>query len=119
MRNIIYSSILAIIALFTMGCTEQTKANPIITEPEETVILYKNGDNSQTIEVSKNEVDLEDVIKAFGQEVKQVVLGFTPKDKTGYTMQEVQEEDTTLFVKGNAFAGFDKEQVRFPTLAHA
>ena len=56
--NIIYSSILAIIALFTMGCTEQTKANPIITEPEETIILYKNGDNSQTIKISKNEVDL-------------------------------------------------------------
>ncbi|MBQ3601225.1 MAG: GNAT family N-acetyltransferase [Lachnospiraceae bacterium] len=68
---------------------------------------------------SNNEVDLEDVIKAFGQEVKQVILGFTPKDKTGYTMKEVQEEDTTLFVKGAAFVGFEGEEVMFPTLAHA
>ena len=68
---------------------------------------------------SNNEVVLEDVIKAFGQEVKQVILGFTPKDKTGYTMKEVQEEDTTLFVKGAAFVGFEEEEVMFPTLAHA
>lgn len=68
---------------------------------------------------SNNEVVLEDVIKAFGQEVKHVILGFTPKDKTGYTMKEVQEEDTTLFVKGAAFVGFEEEEVMFPTLAHA
>ena len=52
MRNIIYSTIV-ITALFTMGCAKQIEANPIIIEPEETVILYKNGDNNQTIKVSK------------------------------------------------------------------
>ena len=57
MRNIIYPTILAITALFTMGCAKQIEANPIITESKETVTLYKNGDNSKTIEVSKNEVD--------------------------------------------------------------
>ena len=68
---------------------------------------------------SKNEVDLDDVIKAFGAEIKQVTLGFTPKIKSGYTEKEVQEEDTTLFVKGDGFVAFNGEKVMFPTLAHA
>ena len=64
-------------------------------------------------------MDLDDVIKAFGAEIKQVTLGFTPKIKSGYTEKEVQEEDTTLFVKGDGFVAFNGEKVMFPTLAHA
>ena len=107
--------------LFLFYVTKFMQENVYYDKALDTYVIAELEDGELFIHnvFSKNEVDLEDVIKAFGQEVKQVVLGFTPKDKTGYTMQEVREEDTTLFVKGNAFAGFDKEQVMFPTLAHA
>lgn len=107
--------------LFLFYVTKFMQENVYYDKVLDTYVIAELEDGELFIHnvFSKNEVDLEDVIKAFGQEVKQVVLGFTPKDKTGYTMKKVQEEDTTLFVKGGAFVGFDKEQVMFPTLAHA
>lgn len=68
---------------------------------------------------SKNQVSLEDVIQSFGSNIKKVILGFAPKDVTGYTRTQVQEEDTTLFVKGAGFADFEKNYLMFPTLVHA
>lgn len=68
---------------------------------------------------AKDEVDLDEVIKAFGKEIKEVELGFVPKNKDGYSVEELHEEDTTLFVKGNAFSDFDSNKLMFPTLAHA
>lgn len=64
----------------------------------------------------KYEVCLEDVIKAMmNQEEMHVVLGFTPLDGEGYTVEILQEEDTTLFIKGDNILG----KRRFPTLSHA
>lgn len=68
---------------------------------------------------SEYEVELNDVIKAFGKNIKKVTLGFTPKNTSGYICTELQEDNTTLFVKGNVFADFEKEKLMFPTLAHA
>lgn len=65
------------------------------------------------------QVTLDDVIRAFGNTVQRVVLGFTPEDATGYLAEEVKEEDTTLFVKGGVFEGFEEQRLMFPTLAHA
>lgn len=64
-------------------------------------------------------VSLDQVIQAFGKEVKEVCLGFTPAEQEGYRMTELKEEDTTLFVKGNDLEDFWKENKRFPSLSHA
>lgn len=84
----------------------------VIAEMEEDEILIHAVFAEQNIE-------LEDVIRAFGNTIKKVKLGFTPADVSGYEREEVCEDDTTLFVKGNAFADFDKEGIMFPTLSHA
>ncbi|MBQ4524008.1 MAG: GNAT family N-acetyltransferase [Lachnospiraceae bacterium] len=68
---------------------------------------------------SKKQVELDDIINAFGKEIKKVVLGFVPKDASGYQVTEVEEEDTTLFVKEAAMEGFTGKKLMFPTLAHA
>lgn len=68
---------------------------------------------------SEHEIETNDVIKAFGISIKKVTLGFTPKKKSDYICTELQGDNTTLFVKGNAFADFEREKFMFPTLAHA
>lgn len=59
------------------------------------------------------------VVQAFGGEVRQAVLNFTPRSAEGYTAFTRHEPDTTLFVKGGGFAGFDEAGLMFPTLAYA
>lgn len=68
---------------------------------------------------SNSDVELDAVIQAFGNSIRKVILGFVPNNKSGYTITELHEENTTLFVKGNVFEGFNKQQLMFPTLAHA
>lgn len=64
-------------------------------------------------------VEPSDIAKTFGQNIKKVRLGFTPFDTAGYTLREVKEEDTTLFVKGEGFDFWAADKLMFPTLAHA
>ena len=68
---------------------------------------------------TSRKIDLDDVIKAFGNDIDKVILGFAPTDTTGYDCAELQEDDTTLFVKGEGTVGFDERKFMFPTLSHA
>lgn len=68
---------------------------------------------------SQNNVTLDEVISAFGKEIKKVNLGFVPADKEKYIVNLIDEDDTTMFVKGNVFDGFGEKKLMFPTLAHA
>ena len=84
------------------------------------VIAEQEGDTLILHSVfAPKQVSLDDVIGAFGDTVQKVVLGFTPENAAGYQAEEVQEEDTTLFVKGGVFEGFEEQRLMFPTLAHA
>lgn len=64
-------------------------------------------------------VQLSEVIAAFGGGVKQVTLGFAPKDPAGFDCEEYHEEDCTFFVKGAAFDDFARRKLRIPSLSHA
>lgn len=64
-------------------------------------------------------VRLDDVIEAFGGEVKRVKLGFAPKDASGFDCRAYHEEDCTFFVKGASFADFEEKKLRIPSLSHA
>ena len=68
---------------------------------------------------SKDPVDLDGIIAAFGKEIKRVVLGFTPFLKTGWTARPGTHEDTTLFVKGPVSVCFESGMIQFPVLSHA
>lgn len=68
---------------------------------------------------SEKEISVDNVIEAFGKEINSVSLGFTPKDKEGYSAFERKEEDTTLFLKGNGFDCFERDRLMIPLLAHA
>lgn len=84
------------------------------------VIAEQEGDTLILHSVfAPKQISLDDVIRAFGDTVQKVVLGFTPENAAGYQAEEVQEEDTTLFVKGGVFKGFEERRLMFPTLAHA
>lgn len=68
---------------------------------------------------SEKRLDIEKVIEAFGKGIKKVSLRFTPDIIEGYTVSDVKEEDTTLFIKGKGFCDFEESRLMFPTLAHA
>lgn len=84
----------------------------VIAEPEEGALMLHNVFASQ-------DISLDAVIAAFGSEVTEVSLGFTPADKAGWDCREWKEEDTTFFTKGEAFRDFDEKKLRIPSLAHA
>lgn len=68
---------------------------------------------------SEREIGLGEIVRAFGDSIQRVTLGFTPANGEGYDCVERKEEDTTLFVKGKALDGFGEKGMMFPTLSHA
>lgn len=62
---------------------------------------------------------LDAVITLFGKDIKEVTLGFAPREAGGYAAAELLEEDSTFFVKGLAWDAFEKEKLRIPSLSHA
>jgi predicted N-acetyltransferase YhbS len=69
--------------------------------------------------VSKEEVNLDQIIAAFGGDITKVVLGFTPLSKQGYQVEELKEKNTTLFIKGDSLKMIETDFLRIPILAHA
>lgn len=63
--------------------------------------------------------ELQDILALFGEEARQVTLGFVPADNMNYQAAELQEEDCTLFVKGSALHILEQEKLRIPSLSHA
>lgn len=68
----------------------------------------------------KTNLNLLDVLNAAaGPNIHQAVLGFTPKNPSGFVSSPVQEEDTTFFVLGGKENLSLQNQLMFPTLSHA
>lgn len=63
--------------------------------------------------------NVDEVISAFGKEIKKVVLSFTPKDTKGYDKNVLIEEDTHLFVKGKFFDETKRDEYMFQAITHA
>lgn len=64
-------------------------------------------------------VSLNEVIAAFGGDVRCVTMGFTPADTEGFECREYQDEDSTFFIKGEMFEDFAGRKLRIPSLSHA
>lgn len=63
--------------------------------------------------------ELTDVLDLFGEEIRQVTLGFTPVQNAGYQVAGLQEDDCTLFIRGTDLEIIEREKLRIPSLAHA
>ena len=62
---------------------------------------------------------VDEVIRAFGSQVKKVVLCFTPKDSSGFEKSVLHEEDTTFFVQGKFFEDSRDDEYMMQAITHA
>ena len=62
---------------------------------------------------------LPEILALFGEDAQQVTLGFTPADNTDFHVTELQQEDCTFFMKGDALKILEKEKLQIPSLSHA
>ena len=84
----------------------------VIAEIEEGNLLIHNV-------FAPESVTLDAVIAAFGSDITQVTLGFTPDSAEGWNVSEYHEEDCNFFVKGDIFRDFADKKLRIPSLSHA
>lgn len=98
------------------------ESGSVYYQPEEGayVIAEINGDQLfiQQI-IADHKVSLNHIIQSFGKEVKQVILGFTPYESDGFSVQEYKEENSTLFILGDDLKEIEEKKLLFPTLSHA
>ena len=88
---------------------EECNSYAIAEIEEDTLILH-------TI-IGNGAVD--EVIRAFGSQVKKVILCFTPNDARGFEKSELHEEDTIFFVKGKFFEDSRDDEYMMQTITHA
>lgn len=62
---------------------------------------------------------VDEVIRAFGSQVKKVILCFTPKNTSGFEKSELHEEDTTFFVQGKFFKDSCDDEYMMQAITHA
>ncbi len=62
---------------------------------------------------------VDEVIRAFGSQVKKVILCFTPKNTGGFEKSELHEEDTTFFVQGKFFENSCDDEYMMQAITHA
>ena len=85
----------------------------------DTYAVAETEDGTLTLHAVIGNGDIDQVISSFGSNIKRVVLGFTPKDSSGYEKSEVNEDDTTLFVKGRFFDETKDDDYMFQPITHA
>lgn len=81
--------------------------------------VAEEDDDTLMIHAVIGKGSIDDVIRAFGKEIKNVLLGFTPSDISGFTKNEYIEEDTHLFVKGVFFDRTADDEYMFQAITHA
>lgn len=67
---------------------------------------------------SPQKIYINEIASAFGKDVKKVILGFSPLETEDFKLEEITEQDTTLFVKGSLTGTIEKFHQRIPTLSH-
>ena len=63
--------------------------------------------------------EIDNVAAAFGPQVKRLVLCFTPKTTEGFEINELHEEDTTLFVQGRFFEEHRDDEFMMQAVTYA
>lgn len=65
------------------------------------------------------EVEMERLAKAFGADITNIRLGYTPVNRVNYKVDEYKEEDCTLFVIGEQLETELQKKIFFPVMSHA
>ena len=82
-------------------------------------IIAELEDDTLIIHAIIGDEKIDEVALAFGSEVKNVVLCFTPNDVQGYEKSELHKKDSTFFVQGRFFMESVGDEYMIPTIAHA
>jgi predicted N-acetyltransferase YhbS len=69
--------------------------------------------------ITKRKVELNEILDSFVEDVDTVILDFVPSDKKGFNVEELKEEDCTLFYIGEDLQRIERERLHFPSLSHA
>ena len=69
--------------------------------------------------LGREKVDILRFAKAFGDNVKEVVLAYTPYHTENFMVREHKEEDCTLFIWGKDLERIEREKMMFPVMSHA
>lgn len=84
----------------------------VIAEPEEAELFLHAIYSPEPVYASR-------VIEAFGEGIRKLTFGFAPLNHKNCQIEELHEENTTLFVKGRGFDWLEQKKYMFPTLSHA
>ena len=102
-------------------CTSSLKDNVYYIKALDLIVvaMFNEGQLHLWDVFGKREVDLDQVINTLaGSEIKNVLLGFTPKDSSGYEVKELVSDDI-LFVQKEKVALFAENKLMFPLLSRA
>ena len=81
--------------------------------------IAEQEDDTLILHTIIGEGTVDEIIKAFGSQIKKVVLCFTPKDPSGFEKNELHEEDTTFFTKGRFFEETGGDEYMLQAITHA
>lgn len=94
--------------------------NVYYNETLDAYVIAETEDDTIVINmvISEKQQNLNRIAEGFGGDIRHVILGFTPKDRTGFEKREMDQDDRTLHVKGE-WKDFEELELMFPLLAHA
>ncbi|MGL5352260.1 MAG: GNAT family N-acetyltransferase [Clostridium sp.] len=108
-------------SLVMFYCTSFMEESVYYLEEYKTIVIAEFENDKLYLQdvFSTRDIKLDTIIEEIiTNEIKEVVLGFTPNENIGYKEDIFKEEDTTLFVRGNNSDIFKLNKLRFPVLSH-
>ncbi|MBU3106127.1 GNAT family N-acetyltransferase [Clostridium gasigenes] len=109
-------------SLVMFYCTSFMKDSIYYLEDYNTVVIAEFDGNKLYVQdiFSTKDIKLDIIIdEIISNEIKEVILGFTPNENLFYEERLFKDEDTTLFVKGRERNIFGVNKLMFPILSHA
>ena len=105
--------------LYMFYLSQFMQENTFYIEECDSCVIAEVEDDTLILHAILGKAEPDQVIAAFGRDVRQVILGFTPRNTDGFEKNELIEEDTTLFVQGRFFDETENEDFMFQTITYA
>lgn len=105
--------------LYMFYLSQFMQENVFYLPDSDTYVVAEEAEDTLILHAVFGDCDIDRVIAAFGKDIKKAVFCFTPKDPSGFTKQELHEEDTTLFVRGAFFDEAWDDDAMFQAITHA
>ena len=105
--------------LYMFYLSQFMQENTFHIEECDSCVIAEVEDDTLILHAILGKAEPDQVIAAFGRDIRQVILAFTPRNTDGFEKNELIEEDTTLFVQGKFFDETENEDFMFQTITHA